>query len=43
VAPADPATFATVAAVLAATGLVASWLPAARASRADPAVVLRGD
>ena len=39
----DPATYAVVAAVLVATGAVASWLPALRASRADPAVALRAE
>jgi putative ABC transport system permease protein len=43
VAPDDPVTFVVVAAVLAFTSLVASWLPALRASRADPAITLRGE
>jgi predicted lysophospholipase L1 biosynthesis ABC-type transport system permease subunit len=38
---ADPVTFAVVPAVLAATALVACWIPARRAARTDPAVVLR--
>jgi predicted permease len=37
----DPAILATVVAVLLATGLVASLLPALRASRQDPAAALR--
>ena len=37
----DPATYATVAFGLAATTLLASYLPAARAARIDPAVALR--
>jgi putative ABC transport system permease protein len=37
----DPATFGLVAAVLAATALVANLVPAIRATRLDPAVVLR--
>jgi putative ABC transport system permease protein len=37
----DPRTFAAVAAVLAASTLLASYLPARRASRTDPARVLR--
>ena len=41
VAPADPVTFGTVALLLAGTAIGASWLPAARASRADPAGALR--
>ena len=43
VAPSDPLTFVTVALVLGLTSLVASWLPALRASRADPAETLRGE
>lgn len=43
VAPADPVTFGTVALVLAGTAMCASWLPAARASRADPAGALRAE
>lgn len=41
VAPADPATFVVVPLALALSALVASWLPAAHASRADPAQALR--
>jgi putative ABC transport system permease protein len=41
VEPADPATLATVAALLMATLLAASWVPARRAARTDPAVTLR--
>jgi putative ABC transport system permease protein len=37
----DPLTYVIVALVLGATGAAASWLPAYRASRTDPAVVLR--
>ena len=37
----DPATYVAVAGVLAATGLLASYLPARRASRVDPADALR--
>jgi len=40
VSPHDPATFAVVAAVLAASVLAASALPARRAARVDPAVAL---
>lgn len=39
--PADPATLIIASALLATTALVASWLPADRASRLDPAAVLR--
>ena len=37
----DPLTFGVAAIVLAAIGALAGWLPARRASRIDPAVVLR--
>src|SRR5262249_53972630 len=39
--PRDPATLAGSAAALAAVGAIAGWLPAYRASRLDPAAVLR--
>ena len=41
VGPADPATFATVVAVLLLTAVGASWLPARRAARLDPVETLR--
>jgi putative ABC transport system permease protein len=41
VQPRDPATLAGAAAILAAIGVLAGWLPARRASRIDPAQVLR--
>jgi putative ABC transport system permease protein len=41
VGPSDPVTFLAVALVLALTGFLASWLPARRAARTDPAVALR--
>ena len=37
----DPATLAAVAGVLAVAALLASYLPARRAARLDPATVLR--
>jgi putative ABC transport system permease protein len=43
VPPRDPTTFVTVSIVLALTALAASWLPALRASQADPAGVLRAE
>ena len=39
--PRDPATFTTAALLLAAIGLLAGWLPARRAARIDPTIVLR--
>ncbi len=39
--PHDPSTLALVVTVLAAVGLVAAYLPAHRATRLDPTVVLR--
>ncbi|MGD8321324.1 MAG: ABC transporter permease [Gemmatimonadota bacterium] len=41
VSPMDPVTFGAVAAALAVIALVASWVPAWRASRVDPVVALR--
>ena len=43
VAVTDPATYAALALLLVGVVLLASWLPARRAARVDPAVVLRGD
>ncbi len=41
VSPTDPPTFGTVAAVLVAVSLVASWLPARRAAAVDPIEAIR--
>ena len=41
VAPADPATYAAVAAFICVVGLVACFVPARRATRVDPILVLR--
>lgn len=43
VAPNDPPTFVGVALLLAGTSLLASWIPAVRASRANPVDALRAD
>ena len=43
VSPKDPLVFATVAVVLVAVAVSASWLPARRASRVDPVTALRAD
>jgi len=43
VAPRDPATLAVVALLIGGIGVLACWLPAARASRVDPAVALRSE
>ena len=43
VTPTDPVALLAAPAVLAAVALVATWLPAMRAARIDPATVLRGE
>ena len=41
--PGDPATFIVVALLLSAVAVLASFVPAWRASRVDPVVVLKGE
>jgi predicted permease len=41
--PRDPATFAVAAIVLVTVAVLAGWLPARRAARIDPAIVLRNE
>jgi ABC-type antimicrobial peptide transport system permease subunit len=41
--PFDPIAYAGVSAILVASALVATWIPARRAARIDPAITLRGD
>jgi ABC-type antimicrobial peptide transport system permease subunit len=41
--PADPATYASIIALVAATAIAASWLPARRAARIDPVEALRAE
>jgi ABC-type antimicrobial peptide transport system permease subunit len=41
--PTDPATFATVAALLAIAATCAAWLPARKAARVDPVEALRAE
>ena len=43
VAPNDPLTMVGVALILAATSTCAAWIPALKASRADPSLALRAD
>jgi predicted permease len=43
VTPTDPVTFSVVTALLLGTAVLASWIPARRASRVDPAEVLRSE
>jgi len=43
VAPTDPLTYASVSAILLGIGVLASWIPARRATRIDPITALRSD
>jgi hypothetical protein len=43
VQPRDPGVFASIVGVLTLTGVLASWIPARRATRVDPMVALRTD
>ena len=43
VSPTDPITFFCVAAILASVALIASYVPARRASRVDPMIVMRSE
>jgi putative ABC transport system permease protein len=43
VGPTDAATYAAIVVVLAAASAAASWVPARRAGRVEPAIVLRGE
>jgi putative ABC transport system permease protein len=42
-APSDPVTYVAIVAVLGVTAVLASWVPALRASRVDPVIALRAE
>ncbi len=42
VTPEDPSVYVSTAAILAAVGLVAAWIPSRRAAHVDPLIALRG-
>ena len=41
--PFDPIAYLGIAGILLATALAATWIPADRATRIEPAITLRGD
>jgi ABC-type antimicrobial peptide transport system permease subunit len=41
--PSDPVTYADIIVVLGVTAVLASWVPARRASRVDPVIALRAE
>ena len=41
--PFDPIAYLEIAAILLASSLAATWIPAVRATRVEPAITLRGD
>jgi ABC-type lipoprotein release transport system permease subunit len=43
VSPTDPLTLVATAAVLVGSAVLASWLPARRATKVDPAISLRAE
>jgi predicted permease len=43
IAPHDPVTYVAVGATMAAIGIAASWFPARRAARVDPAIAMRSE
>jgi putative ABC transport system permease protein len=41
--PSDPVTYVAIVVVLGVTAVLASWVPARRASRVDPVIALRAE